>query len=282
MRKICSYGSALALVLVGMWSGPALSVDALNVVESGKVGVGTATPTSEFEVFRTDVSDLMRLSNTGNVGFNMESRTAGIIWRFSGTPSSFRVSLDGSGGPEMKVNADGSVAMGPGGTANFDLDTAGNLEIAGTLTEMSSRTAKHDIEPVDEIKVLNALIALPIAEWSYSSDKSGARHLGPMAEDFSAAFGLGGSSSHLAPRDVAGVALAAVKAVAGKLQEKENRIERLTNRVSELTADYRIANERLRAENAALTSRLEQLEGVINTLAIKEPVPMSRKVTFVP
>jgi hypothetical protein len=92
---------------------------------------------------------------------------------------------------------------------------------------VSDRTVKRDIEPVDEQLVLDAVSQLPISSWSYRTDSPSVRHLGPMAQDFYAAFGLGDSDRSYDSIDAHGVALAAIKALHEQLQRQSARIEQL-------------------------------------------------------
>ena len=59
-------------------------------------------------------------------------------------------------------------------------------------------------------------------------------HLGPMAQDFSAAFGLGEDDRHIAPLDAAGVSLAAVQALNHKVTEKQAAIDDLARHNTDL------------------------------------------------
>ena len=124
--------------------------------------------------------------------------------------------------------------MGPGGTANFDLKTNGNLTIAGILTQNSDVNEKRDIAVVDGREVLTQLAGLPVSTWRYKDEETEARHLGPMAQDFHAAFGLGEDELHIAPSDMAGVALAAIKALQQTVQEKDAEIADLQERMAAL------------------------------------------------
>jgi hypothetical protein len=97
-------------------------------------------------------------------------------------------------------------------------DSSGDLWITGVLHESSDVNAKTGIAPVDGDEVLAAVAELPISTWSYRDDP-GVRHLGPMAQDFAAAFGLGESDTHIASLDTSGVALAAIQALAAENAE---------------------------------------------------------------
>jgi hypothetical protein len=95
---------------------------------------------------------------------------------------------------------------------------------------------KRDVEPVDEQAVLARLAQLPVSTWSYKQDDPAVRHLGPMAQDFHAAFGLGDTDRAYNSIDAHGVALAAIKAMYERSLEQEQRIERLERENAELRA----------------------------------------------
>jgi hypothetical protein len=111
---------------------------------------------------------------------------------------------------------------------------------------MSDRNAKQDFEAIDRQQILARVASLPISEWSYHREieAGGVRHIGPMAQDFQAAFGIGPSDRHINPLDASGVSLAAIQALNENLTEleRENRelegtIERLERRLQALEQD---------------------------------------------
>ncbi len=104
---------------------------------------------------------------------------------------------------------------------------------SGTWASVSDRNMKTNIAPLDDAAVLEKVAALPISRWSYKSEH-GVRHLGPMAQDFYAAFKVGEDDKHITSLDEDGVALAAIKAL-----HRENGI--------------------LHAENATLRSQIASL-----------------------
>jgi len=247
-----------------------------NVTSDGQFGLGTQTPTSPLHVSRMDGSanllveelsplvaarQLYTLENNGPIGFGMINNDTGDEWRFAAQTTGFRISLGGSGGREFEVGDDGRMVVGPGGVANLDLDTSGNLTIQGTLTELSSRAEKQGIEPVNGDRVLDKLARLEVSRWSYEDQQ--ARHLGPMAEDFHAAFGLGEDARHIAPKDMAGVAMASAQALKAQvdgqreiIEQQEEELRALRTRLEEL--------EELKAQvariEAALPDRVAKAE----------------------
>ncbi len=102
------------------------------------------------------------------------------------------------------------------------------------LTEGSSRGIKMGLATLDPREALDRLAALPVPLWSYQSEGLAVRHLGPMAEDFHRAFGLGPSDKHIAPGDKAGVALLALQGLRQVVEEKDRRIADLEGRVEAL------------------------------------------------
>jgi hypothetical protein len=82
----------------------------------------------------------------------------------------------------------------------------------GTWASASDRNLKTDVARIDDAAVLDKVAALPISRWSYKSER-GVRHVGPMAQDFYAAFGVGEDDKHITSIDEDGVALAAIKAL---------------------------------------------------------------------
>ncbi len=100
-------------------------------------------------------------------------------------------------------------------------------------SSLSSRTMKKNIEEVDSRQVLDKVASLPIYFWSYNSQEDGIRHIGPMAEDFHAAFGLGDNNKTISTLDPSGVALAAVK----ELNKKVEEIESLKSELKTVSAE---------------------------------------------
>jgi len=87
---------------------------------------------------------------------------------------------------------------------------------SGTWASLSDRNAKTGIVPLDAASVLAKVVAMPVSSWQYKSEP-GVRHLGPLAQEFYAAFGVGVDDRHITSIDEDGVALAAIKSLSGNL-----------------------------------------------------------------
>ena len=108
------------------------------------------------------------------------------------------------------------------------------LSEGGAWTDTSDRNAKENFEPVDSKEILERVTKLPLASWSYRSESNSVRHLGPVAQDFHAAFGLGADDKHIAGLDSSGVALAAIQGLSQELKAKQTEIDQLKQRLEAL------------------------------------------------
>jgi hypothetical protein len=84
-----------------------------------------------------------------------------------------------------------------------------------------------DLTPVNGYEILDKLAALPVSTWNYIADGAAVRHLGPMAQDFKAAFGLGESDKMINIVDANGVLMVAVQALYRRVQALEAEVEAL-------------------------------------------------------
>jgi hypothetical protein len=92
---------------------------------------------------------------------------------------------------------------------------------------ISDRALKTDVAPADGQAVLARLAALPIATWRYQWDAPDVRHIGPMAQDFAAAFGVGEDDRSIHAVDGQGVAMAAIQGLYRELEELRGRLAAL-------------------------------------------------------
>jgi len=164
----------------------------------------------------------------------------------------------GQSAPALRVinqggdSIDGALSVsahGVGYVATFGNLTqwVSRLSTNGTWTALafnttSDRNAKENFQPVDPRAVLEQVVRLPITDWNYKAAGE-VRHIGPMAQDFHAAFGVGTDDKHIATVDADGVALAAIQGLNQKVEEqrrdmaaKEDRVTALETTVKQLQA----------------------------------------------
>jgi hypothetical protein len=110
----------------------------------------------------------------------------------------------------------------------------------GSWTAVSSRDMKENVELVDVQAILEQVVEIPISTWNYKEQSNSIRHMGPMAQDFYAAFGLGLGETTIDTIDPDGVALAAIQGVNAKLEqrlaENDAEIAELRERLERLEA----------------------------------------------
>ena len=198
---------------------PGAPTSSIDISASGNVGIGTASPAAKVDISNANSVE-MRLSIVGS-----------NVWRIINDFNGLGITFIGSGLRE------------------FNIGGGGNVTISGTLTQGSSRDIKDHFVALDPKDVLARVSTLPVSLWSYKTDDPKVRHLGPMAEDFHQAFGLGTDDKHIAPSDQAAVALLAVQGLNQVVQEK----------------DHEIAG--LKQANAELKSRLDAIEKQVQALA---------------
>jgi hypothetical protein len=104
---------------------------------------------------------------------------------------------------------------------------------SGAWSQLSDRAVKDNIEAIDPLVVLDALLQIPIYTWRYNSQPETVRHLGPMAQDFNAAFQLGEDERYISSVDADGVALASILALAVQVQQQADQIERLEGQLEQ-------------------------------------------------
>jgi len=143
-------------------------------------------------------------------------RATGGYWLFSG--------VDGTGNP----TAGATLAAGSGSWGNW-----------------SDRSAKTNCVPVNARSVLDRVVALPIASWNYITQDPSIRHLGPMAQDFHAAFGVGDSDKTITTVDADGVALAAIQGLNQKLEAENAELKRRSEKLERLLNQSGVVNDNL-------------------------------------
>jgi Chaperone of endosialidase len=211
------------------------STERLRVTSGGDVGIGTTSPAGALDVTRSTgaLATLARFSNNKGIQVLYDRTDAGSTdWQTSNFG-------------DFQISVPGSI---PG---QFSLLPNGNLTISGTLTQGSSRDLKTDLTSLNPKDILARVSTLPVSLWSYKTEAA-IHHVGPMAEDFHEAFGLGADDKHIAPGDTAGVALLAVQGLNQILQSKAEEIYTLQR------------------ENADLTKRVEALEALLSTAMDKK------------
>lgn len=186
-----------------------------------------------------------------NIASGLRSTVPGGVLNVAAADASFAV------GSRAKANHAGAFVWGDGTVADVASTAANQFVVrasggttfysngaltagvtlapgAGAWSNLSDRNVKRNLRTVDGLEVLERLSGVPMASWSYESQDSSIRHMGPMAQDFRAAFGLGEDDRHISTLDADGVALAAIQALYEIVREKDREIQTLKERLDAL------------------------------------------------
>jgi hypothetical protein len=121
------------------------------------------------------------------------------------------------------------------GPCSIDEDCCtGECGNTGICAVFSDRALKANFGSIDPADMLSRVRDLRISTWNYTGDDPSIRHIGPMAQDFAAAFGVGVDDRHIHPIDGQGIALAAIQGLALQLEELRAENARLAMRLAEV------------------------------------------------
>ena len=208
----------VALVLVGT----AAHAQGVMFVKNNKVGIGTDTP-----------DELLHLEISSGQELKMRlEQSASNAWAYSVVnsnptrPNAFRISKQGSGGPEIDVIGRND----PGGQPTMDV--SGSIR-ATNVTFSSARELKTGFEQVDPVEMLNKLAQLELSTWEYKQGSPG-KHIGPIAEDFEQVFQLGTNGKTISVVDANGIAMAAIQGLYVEVQKRDQTIEELAAQIRAL------------------------------------------------
>ena len=138
--------------------------------------------------------------------------------------------LSSTGPDQFVVRASGGMTFfsDPGATTGVTLPAG-----SGSFSSLSDRNAKTNFSAVNQREILERLLGVPIATYSYKT-QDGVRHIGPAAQDFAAAFGVGEDERRISVVDADGVALAAIQGLYQIVEEREAQIAAQESQIANL------------------------------------------------
>ena len=196
----------------------------------GSIGLGTSTPSFTMDMLASQAVARLITTNNGNgADIELKNTTPGPT-----TLGAINFNNAANGYPgQIAYSSGNTMSFRVAGNNNMMLLTSSGLTVNGTFVSSSDRNLKQDFQPVDSRSVLEKVSQLPVQTWAYKNDP-GTKHLGPMAQDFYAAFGTGADDRHIAVVDEGGVALAAIQGLNEKVNEKDAKIQEQAGEIAEL------------------------------------------------
>jgi hypothetical protein len=185
-------------------------------------------------------------THTGTMVMGDESTTDSVR---NQADNEFRIRYNGGIRLRVSTAANGNTP-GAGGNVGCDLTIA-----VPSWTCASSRTLKENFEPVDGEDVLSRIRGIPITTWNMIGGEPGVRQLGPVAEDFYAAFPLGLGETTIGMGNIDGVNLAAAKAL-------EARTTHLQAQLDARTAQVQALQKQVHAQARALSQMEARLRAI--------------------
>ena len=139
---------------------------------------------------------------------------------------------------------------------------------AGSWSHVSDKNLKINVTTIDSPKILGVVSELPISEWGYKGQDY-VRHIGPMAQDFYALFGLGNSDRLINSVDVDGVILASIQGLGSQLKSLidssnlyDNQHTENWNELSSIRVDLRsfdVSSNSLIQTESEITDRYQRI-----------------------
>lgn len=146
---------------------------------------------------------------------------------------------------EFAVRASGGIrfvtAVDSSGDPVAGVDLAAG---SGSWATLSGREVKANMAPVDDLQALALLADLPISTWNYVGQDPSIRHIGPTAQNFRAAFGVGEDDQHINTVDADGVALAAIQGLYQLVQAQDAQLRDQQQQIAALEARLAALEER--------------------------------------
>ncbi len=223
-------------------------------------------------------------ANSVAMGLNTTAQGAGSVALGTNATASMAgcfIFQDGAGALPVTSTAANQFMVCASGGAGFmtnSLHTTGVTLAAGAgaWAAVSDRRLKENFKVVSGEYVLSQIKAMPIPEWNYISQDKSVRHLGPMAQDFYAAFKLAGigNDTTITTSDISGINMLAIQALEKRTAELKLSVEAINTLKAEV--------DQLKKENAesvsdrkAILERMVQLETLIKSNAPSKETKVS-------
>lgn len=233
----------LTFSVLALFQSSLASAQSMNIDGDGDIGIGINEALAPLHIFRSDTTEpfmflesneasgapqdrsMVQIANNGGVRIQFDNASLATAWRLqaaTGRKDRFEITKADTGLIEFWVDDLGNGFF------------AGDLDVGGTLLTNvmmpSDINIKQNIQSINPETILQTVSALALSAWEYKS-RPGERHIGPMAQDFQAAFELGADDTSISVVDASGVALASIQALEARNRALQKTVEQLEERL---------------------------------------------------
>lgn len=197
----------------------------------GNVGIGTTNPGNLLHIHGPAIQlkvDGSGIGQSAQIAM-VDGQSNGRDWRLvAGQNNSGGLLFSNStnGIEALAITPLGNVGIGiTNPTQPLQMGSGAHVTVGGMWTNASDRALKENFAAINPLWYLEQVVQLPLSTWNYKTEGSEISHVGPMAQDFYAAFGLGEDDKHIGTVDANGVTLAAIQGLYQLTQDQQAQIE---------------------------------------------------------
>jgi hypothetical protein len=236
-------------------SGDTSTAMGWNTIASGRLSTAMGSSTRASGDLSTAIGVSAVASGVNSMALGTTTTAAGLASMVLGVRAATTASGDGSfvygdrstGGSgsivtaaspnQFMVRAAGGFFFYTSPVTTYDVTTPGVQLQPGAFawSSVSDANAKENFRDLSDDDVLGRIAAMPVRQWNYKAQGSAILHIGPTAQDFHGAFGLGEDPLRISTIDADGVALAAVHALESRTRQLRDDNRALREQVEALT-----------------------------------------------
>lgn len=260
-RAFAFNGTASGVGAVAIGSGAQATKDDALAMGPSSIAGGLASIVLGPSIANGSFAVAIGLQNSASGNFSV---AIGKNARTAGRQGAMVLGDAGAGFSSDSVYATANNQMAMRFIGGYKLYTSQNLssgvEMApggGSWSSLSDRNKKENFQVVDAEAILQKVAAIPITRWNYKTQPATQHHIGPVAQDFHAAFQLDGqdNTTTINTVDIDGINMAAIQA--------------LEKRTTALKAE----NDQLKAQLATVLERMTALEQRVAEAAKNTQIP---------
>jgi hypothetical protein len=241
---------------IGAGAGEHNTTGTSNTAVGTQAGYSNTTGSNNTFLGMNAQGGVATISNATAIGYTATVNVSNTMVFGGFDVSAWGFGVDAAAGHALEVGIPGhSPANGNGAY----------LTTGGVWTNASDKNKKENFIPINAEELLKKIEELPITMWNYKGERKSIKHIGPMAQDFNRIFDVGNDDKSISTIDPAGVALAAIKALAKRTHD----IEQMKTTISKLLEDnarLKSVNDEMHKAQTATTAKISRIEKILQII----------------